>query len=107
MSGLVEFLLARIEEDQVKLVTMREWHAETCEMIPREDGYTFPCDCGVPERMGREVASKRAIIGMCRANMGANYSQLRGEQVAVRTVLRWMAQPYSTHPDFVAEWTTG
>lgn len=58
---LVEFLLARIEEDQIN-ATMRTWHADGCDSLPDPAGYTYPCDCGVPERMTAECSAKRRII---------------------------------------------
>lgn len=58
---ITEFLEARITEDEVR-ATLREWHALDCEVIPNDAGYTYPCDCGVPERILAECAAKRAII---------------------------------------------
>lgn len=69
---LAAFLEARLTEDEVN-ATLRQWHTVVCDVIPEgyyptdsEDYgiYTYPCNCGVPERMVREVASKRAIVEM-------------------------------------------
>jgi hypothetical protein len=110
---LSEFLTARIEEDQVKRVTMREWHAETCEHLPQpEDGYTFPCDCGVPERMAVECEAKRRIV---EAHRWEEFDDGDGSvpyytdcddcrQSPPCRTLRLLALPYADHPDYREEW---
>lgn len=66
----VIFLRERFDEDAV-LATMREIHKRDCDNIPQAGSeYTYPCDCGVPERMQREVTAKRAILDHYLKNAG-------------------------------------
>ena len=58
---LTDFLLARIAEDEVR-ANLRDWHVSGCDTIPDASGYSYPCDCGVPERMRRECEAKRRIV---------------------------------------------
>ena len=84
--NITEFLEARIKEDDVK-ATLRTVHAEDCGWIPDEAGYSYPCDCGIPERMKAECAAKRAIIV---------YSPPK--------TLQHLAAVYKGHPDYQQEW---
>jgi hypothetical protein len=107
---LTDFLLARIEEDVVKRVTMREWHAADCDAIPEIGSeYTYPCDCGVPERMARECEAKRRIVAEHPHLMfmvtdpkpaACDRCQVRGWCPTIRL----LALPYADHPDYDEEW---
>jgi hypothetical protein len=62
MDELTGFLSAQVELDAVS-ATMRTIHAEGCDHLPSIGSeYTYPCDCGVPERMMREAEAKRMIL---------------------------------------------
>ena len=95
---LIEFLEARITEDQVR-ATMRAWHAEGCDTIPDAEGYTYPCDCGVPERMSAECEAKRRIVEDCEAVIVLSDADDNGAQLAP-AILAYLALPYVDHPDY-------
>jgi len=67
-ADLPEWLAAQLAVD-VQLLTDphsdRGWHAKTCATLPdvlypgREPG---ECDCGVPERLAREIEAKRQLL---------------------------------------------
>lgn len=111
---ITEFLLARITEDEVK-ATLRTVHAEDCGWIPNEAGYSYPCNCGVPERMAAECAAKRAIIGLHGRNADI-YGEAMGDTCTMCTetgpdaqgwpcdTLRALAAVYAGHPDYQQEW---
>lgn len=108
---LAEFLLARLEEDQVKRAVMREWHAEGCDHLPDPSSeYTYPCNCGVPERMAREVEAKRRIVELHTAADG-DWHECRGRYGTAAfsdaepcDTLRLLALPYADHPDYDRSW---
>lgn len=83
---IVEFLNARITEDEVA-ATMRECHKEDCAIIANDAGYSYPCECGVPERMKAECVAKRAII-----------------PIGSDEVLQHLAAVYSDHTDYQQDW---
>jgi len=83
---ITEFLEARITEDEVS-ATLRECHREDCGWIPDESGYSYPCNCGVPERMAAEAAAKRKLL-----------AHSDGEVLAV------LACVYASHPAYQQEW---
>lgn len=87
--NITEFLEARIVEDEV-IATLRGWHAEDCGWLPDESGYSYPCDCGVPERMAAECAAKREIIAKVQ---GLDFSLLEA-----------LAYVYKDHPDYDRNW---
>lgn len=92
VSDLVAFLRARVDEDAVA-ATMREAHKLDCEQVPNPAGYTYPCDCGVPERMLREVEAKRKILD--------GFDPIEhpvGPLLALAAV-------YCDHPDYDPAWT--
>lgn len=120
--SITEFLLARIAEDEVR-ATMREWHTIDCETIPNDAGYSYPCDCGVPERMAAECSSKRAIIEMHGRMAGESWQTWRNKYCATCAdwedgqigegppnieypcdTLRALAAVYEDHPDYRQEW---
>jgi hypothetical protein len=117
---LTDFLLARIEEDVVKRVTMREWHAADCETIPAFGSeYSYPCDCGVPERMARECEAKRRIVAEHAEGDSEYCRRCKGEDVDIGgptvrmypvpieypcPTLRALALSYADHPGYRQEW---
>lgn len=109
---LVEFLLARIEEDQVKRATMREWHTDDCDAMPQfGSDYTYPCDCGVPERMARECEAKQRIIELHVPIDGTEHAIDVGLASCADDLhtypcptLRALALPYVDHRDYRPEW---
>ena len=123
--NITEFLLARIAEDEV-IATLRGWHAEDCGWLPDESGYSYPCNCGVPERMAAECAAKRAIVDLWelhRSNRDARRSpsaraaederaaqdRLRAEARArvAEDAMRALAAVYKDHPDYQEAWAVG
>jgi hypothetical protein len=104
MSDLVEFLRPRLDEDAVD-ATMRAVHREGCESVPDAEGYTYPCTCGVPERLMREVEAKRRIIERYE-QAASQYWNATEEEIALtlEPVLRDLALPYADHPDYQHEW---
>lgn len=106
-----EFLLARIAEDEVR-ATMREWHADDCDHVPFPGSeYTYPCNCGVPERMKIECAVKRRIVEVLIPRVEKLESLADGEfggggadDYPADDILRALAQPHADHPDFDPVW---
>jgi hypothetical protein len=111
VASIIDFLEARIGEDEVR-ATMREWHTIDCETIPNDAGYSYPCDCGVPERMAAECAAKRAIIESLTNTTAAHAKEahlgqklvLAGMDTGLRVALQALTVPYREHPDFDEDW---
>ena len=90
---ITEFLEARITEDRVT-AELRGWHATDCQHLPQdESGYTYPCDCGVSERLAAECAAKRYLIDLD--------AESYGDQACILAAL---AAVYKDHPDYRQEW---
>jgi hypothetical protein len=107
MTGeLAAFLAARLDEDEREA---GEFHREDCESLP-SPGYTgpFPCNCGYPGRVLREVAAKRAILRRCSARMNEMDEYPNGlvspRALLARQTLMCLASVYSGHPDYRPEW---
>jgi uncharacterized protein DUF6221 len=104
-----EFLAVRLEEDAVS-AAMREVHAAGCEFVPRAGtDYTYPCKCGVPERMMREVVAKREILaayGACQRAMreGDETRWRAGQADTLRAVAENITAVYRDHPDYQDVW---
>jgi hypothetical protein len=60
MEDLVQWLGAQLDQDEQ---SRDDLHARDCESIPVE-GYNgpFPCDCGVPARVLREIDAKQKLL---------------------------------------------
>lgn len=110
---ITEFLEARITEDEVA-ATLRECHREDCGWIPNEAGYSYPCGCGVPERMAAECAAKREVVtlhhqgglrmaGFPRADREESYC-VEDQSASPCGTLRALAAVYKDHPDCRREW---
>jgi len=92
-----EFLESRITEDEVS-ATMRECHKEDCDWLPNAAGYSYPCDCGVPERMTAECAAKRRLIRGLEP-----FGEL--DDMFAPEVLSILASAYASHPDYDSQWS--
>ncbi len=108
MSDLAGFLAARLDEAAVR-ATMREVHASSCESVPSEGYYTFPCDCGVPERMGREVDAKRKILARYEEIFAERKKHpedlaVAGALLALHGVVCALAAVDCDHPDYDPAW---
>jgi hypothetical protein len=137
MSSLVEFLRARLDEDEQ---AAGEWHRHDCPGHTEHSwGYEWHpeyCDCGIPARVIAEVEAKRAILAHHRTSTFTDVSLgIQGWTVCVIChfvmdepddwddtkdwpypfvqypfpcpTLRLLAQPYAGHPDFDPAWRTG
>ncbi len=125
---LVTFLLERLNEDERDA---RETHREGCDSLPVSrsccgdddcycEDYTGPCDCGVPTRVLREVAAKRAIVDLhreARAALDDAHSRLstkagwpdwgdavEREEESLEIAVTTVAAIYADHPDYRQEW---
>ena len=110
MSGLVEFLRARLDEDEARQRDpWSQWHNKGCEAVPDvlyPDRETGACDCGVPARVLAEVAAKRQIIRMWEQlrqfhESSSGYSLADG---AASKALQLHAVVYADHPDYEERW---
>ena len=110
MNDVTAFLAARLDEDEREA---GEFHREDCESLP-SPGYTgpFPCNCGHPARLLREVAAKRAVLAAYEAvlrdcaSVGdpARRPRLYGEHDGLRVAVMHLTAVYSDHPDYDPEW---
>jgi hypothetical protein len=124
MDELVTWLRAALDGDTARAV-YRQWHAEDCETIPGPDGYSYPCECGVPEWMLRDIAAKRAIVDLAATpppapgerahsshlydlvgtfNEGCSTCNGVGSGYLRERVLPQMAAAYSDRPGYRPEW---
>lgn len=110
---LVEFLLARIAEDEERVrndypfltwdvdweevgwdkyrePTGQSWHSFRCSYGIGELG--LDCDCGVPARVLAECAAKRELVRL--------YGTTHGPSL----VTRLLALPYADHADYQESW---
>lgn len=93
---LVEFLLARIEED--------EWAAGDIHHAACERNWTHGADCSCrrPARVMAECEAKRRIIeGFTRALVNEGHPSDRLPDV---DVFRSLALPHADHPDYDRAW---
>jgi hypothetical protein len=119
MNELIDFLIICIERDKV-YATMRTVHGQGCDSLPTESGYTYPCDCGVPERMMREIRAKERILSMYIAfhrefesqrldkSRGDTYERVGPGVHAATNILRdaarSLANVYSDQPGYRESW---
>jgi Family of unknown function (DUF6221) len=111
MSDLVVFVTARLDEDAVR-ATMRTIHAEDCESVPAiGSDYTYPCECGVPERLLREVDAKRKILAdyermfaACKAH--PDDLAVKGALLALHGAVKTLAAVDAGHPDYDPAWAS-
>ncbi|MFF7184701.1 DUF6221 family protein [Streptomyces sp. NPDC008222] len=116
-SDLVVFLRARLDEEAARQRDIWErWHHKDCEAVPdvlnpgRETGF---CDCGVPERVLRDIEAKLRILDEHRGSDSYVYTDdgtpacsACGDSTIrhpCRT-LHLLASVYDSHPDYREEW---
>lgn len=93
---LVEFLLARIAEDETAARKLGvSWFV-------RGDGYRTPNDAA---RRVLDAEARRSLVGLARG-LDAEISTGDDDALAKNadTVLRNLGVPYSYHPDYRPEW---
>lgn len=121
MSGLADFITARLAEDEA---AARESHHEGQRWITEEEGvYRWPDDELVhsadrkadarhiarhdPARVLREVTAKRAILaryGECPSTNLGEQLQWSQEQQGLYRAMEYLATAWADHPDYRAEW---
>lgn len=97
---LSTFIRACIAEDEI-IATMRQWHSVECGWVPDAAGYTYPCDCGVPERLRAECESKRETLQFIESEFGP---ETRGYSWDFLEVARALAAVYADRPGYQPEW---
>lgn len=110
-TALVAFLRDRLVDvernaDDVHDITV-------CDTVSRFGGLTGPCDCGWPAFVLADVAAKRRIIDICQDAADEASGLVAADEIGARltteffgiAVLRHLAQPYATHPDFDPAWS--
>lgn len=130
MTDLVEFLLARVAEDEAVAAapapreqgddgdfwfdgrSESQWHTARCGL--RMGEYMEPCQCDARTRVALECAAKRRVaaafvqIDAMARDMSANDSTLAiqayGTAQGLRTALRLLALPHADHPDYEEAW---
>lgn len=130
MSDLVEFLLARIAEDQLRVDSIPDWHSTDSargpgwgsrgSYCPLCDHYMFDGTEVVTEeawwdhmenvhrrtRVLAECEAKRRIIAEVReADLASDApDNIEISSILARDLLRLLALPYADHPDYRDEW---
>jgi hypothetical protein len=114
VTSIVEFLQARLAEDQADFA---EVHARNCECLRT---LPLPCDCSGPARALREVEAKRRIVkahepvhpvllreGAPSSDEGLtilSYCPVCETEEPPCPTLRALASVYADHPDCQEEW---
>ena len=95
MSELTDFLLARIAEDEDRIV-----HEFDCERFNVTDYGTRQgkCDCDATGRLKAECGAKRRIV----AELERDHE--RHSRESYWMILRLLALPYADHRDYREEW---
>ena len=119
MDDLTRWLDTQLDEDTRRLTdphSDHSWHTRGCESLPdvlypdREPG---ACDCGVPERMRREIEAKRGIVRAYETVVAAfndsgpamaNYDRLTGSVSSLRGSLKLLTTVYENRPGYKGEW---
>jgi hypothetical protein len=110
MSGLVEFLRARLAEDEAQQQdSSTRWHRKDCEAVPDvlyPDRETGECDCGVPARILAETEAKQKLLAeYAAADARANWPDFDGGVASgLEMALQHLTAPFSGHPDYREEW---
>lgn len=89
--NLVEFLLARIAEDEAAADTT---HYQYCGV--NDDMGPTKCDCGIPARLLAECDAKRRIIAIA--------AEVIDLADVMLDVLKALALPYADHANYRVEW---
>ena len=113
MDELVEFLLARIAEDEDEADDKHDLDCDCVQPVP------YLCDCGYPARVLAECEAKRQIVEWCGERERIYVGGLTFDPERPRpdhfvpgplrrptdaVVLRFLALPYASHPDYRDEW---
>jgi hypothetical protein len=109
IDDLVEFLRARLDEDEHEAPTVHEM--SNC--ASHETSYD-QCDCGWPARVLRDVEAKRAILaehqpisGRCRRCGPDAWNDFKERLLWPCPTFRAAAAVYSDHRDYRPEWALG
>ncbi|MFE1949991.1 DUF6221 family protein [Streptomyces sp. NPDC059524] len=109
MDDLVQWLRAQLDEDERVNQSLEDWHAMGCESIPVA-GYNgpFPCDCGVPGRIEREIDAKRQMLGYLFPALEQTDQLIEGEwnghDDLAGKLLSLLALPYADRPGYRDDW---
>lgn len=106
MDDLVAFLRARLDEAEHRVHhgndtwDGHDWHTAHCGWWTGE-GIHDECTCEVPKFVLADIAAKRKIIGICIEMEGEGH----GYNGYAELLLRELATPFASHPDYRKEWT--
>lgn len=108
MRDLIDFLRARLDEDERAIIRARkdavyehEWSYELEAEIRKENG-----EEAEPEGIDRplvDIDAKRRIVDEC-GPMACGDVTDPGEEAVAAHVLRCLALPYATRPDYREDW---
>lgn len=105
---IVEFLLARITEDEARVALVASAPPRWRMTVWPHDGDPIPVEVPplTPERALAEYAAKRAIIAACRIEIveDGERSDHTTEGDLAELTLRHLAVIYDDHPDYRDEW---
>lgn len=98
---LSEFLLARVAEDEERIV-----HEFDCERFNVTDYGTRQgkCDCDATDRLKAECEAKRQIVMECVEGMRWDVACMEGHLSNLDLILRFLGATYAHHRDYRAEW---
>ncbi|MCX4974228.1 DUF6221 family protein [Streptomyces sp. NBC_00620] len=113
MVELTAWLYEQLDVDAAEIAVEygdKTWHARNCDALPDilyPDRETYPCDCGVPARLLREIEAKRGAL--------AHYEQVRQHtrqgdaayvlaEGAVAKQIQFMATGYDQRPGYREDW---
>jgi len=106
MSGttdLVEFLRARLAEDQQSLEHNTHLEAEWAYEDIESGGFNPTFSGPTATRLLAEVESKRRIIARVLEGCECHWSGMYGQDWD-EDILRLLAMPYADHPDYDPDW---
>jgi hypothetical protein len=124
MTDLVEFLRARLDEDEAvaRAAAPPPWNAfigsvtsgappndeEFCDLIPPgeskgDDASAAHIARHDPARVLREVEAKRQIVERCEREL-RDYVGTGAQAALPYLLLRALARPYADHPDYDSAW---
>lgn len=99
---LVEFLLARIAEDEAALETARRMGVPPLPMGSRIGSGIGNHPTMSETRMAAECDAKRRVVDLYREAVEFFWF---AERSALEPVIKLLARPYRDHPDYQQEWT--
>lgn len=113
MEDLVRWLGEQLDVDVREIADAypaTAWHSRNCESVPDvlyPDRETGACDCGVPDRLLREIDAKRRLLAAY-AQVAANdvneLEYAHGWANALGEAVRLLAPPYADRPGYREEW---